>query len=312
MRATTLRRALAGLALALAAGCAPAADAPVLLPGARQFDMASRATGQHYRIFVSEPDAPAPPAGYPMLVVLDGNAAFPVAAFLARSVAARREVTGHPPVLVVGVGYPGEADFDVPARRRDYTVGVGKGGQKGQEGGAERFLDFVERELKPRIAERHRLDARRQALFGHSFGGLLVLHAALTRPASFTTFVASSPSIWWNGRRVLEGLDRALALPPEAVPRLQISVGALEDEPPPGRLSPETRALLAQRPMVGEARSLAARLQAQPSWRGRVAFHEFAGENHGWVWLPALSRGMQFFLDQPEAPAAAGRDKDPS
>ncbi|MBZ8142676.1 esterase [Rubrivivax gelatinosus] len=312
MRAKTLRRAIAGLALALAAGAAPAADAPVQLPGARQFDIVSQATGQHYRIFVSAPDAPPPAAGYPVLVVLDGNAAFPVAAFLARSVAARRERTGHPPVLVVGVGYPGEADFDVAARRRDYTVGVGEPGEEGHEGGAERFLDFVERELKPRIAERHRLDARRQALFGHSFGGLLVLHAALTRPASFSTFLASSPSIWWNGRRVLDGLDRALALPPPAVPRLQISVGALEDEPPPGRLSPETLALLAQRPMVGEARSLAARLQAQPSWQGRVAFHEFAGENHGWVWLPALSRGMQFFLDQPEAPAATGRDKDAS
>ncbi|MBG6082965.1 putative alpha/beta superfamily hydrolase [Rubrivivax gelatinosus] len=301
MPASTLRRALGALVLVLAAGSAPAADAPVQLPGARQFELASEATGQRYRVFVSEPDAPAPAAGYPVLYVLDGNAAFPMAAFLARSVASRREVTGQPPVLVVGIGYPGDADFDVAARRRDYTVGVAEPGAAGREGGAERFLDFVERELKPQIAARHPVDARRQALFGHSFGGLLVLHAAFTRPASFTTFLASSPSIWWNERRVLDGLAR----PAAAAPRLQISVGALEDAPPPGRLSAETLALLARRPMVSDARALAARLQALPAWQGRVAFHEFEGENHGWVWLPALSRGMQFFL-QPSDP----QDKD--
>lgn len=288
------RRLFAALALVAAAGAA-AADAPVQLPGARQFEMASDATGQRYRIFVSEPDAPPPAAGYPVLYVLDGNAAFPVAAFLARSVASRREVTGNPPLLVVGIGYPGDADFDVAARRRDYTVGVAEPGAEALEGGADRFLDFIDRELKPRIAARHAVDARRQALFGHSFGGLLVLHAAFTRPASFTTFLASSPSIWWHERRVLDGLARA----PAAAPRLQISVGALEDSPPPGRLSAETQALLARRPMVSEARALAARLQALPAWQGRIAFHEFEGEHHGWVWLPALSRGLQFFLDQP-------------
>ena len=36
--------------------------------------------------------------------LLDGNAAFPVAAFLARGFASRREITGHPQVLVVGIG----------------------------------------------------------------------------------------------------------------------------------------------------------------------------------------------------------------
>ncbi|WP_164962191.1 alpha/beta hydrolase [Rubrivivax sp. JA1026] len=308
MHATTPKRALAGLALVLAAGAAPAADTPVQLPGARQFDMAAEGSGPRYRIFVSEPDAPAPAAGYPVLYVLDGNAAFPVAAFLARSVASRREVTGQAPLLVVGIGYPGDADFDVAARRRDYTVGVAEPGAAGREGGAERFLDFVERELKPRIAARHPVDTQRQALFGHSFGGLLVLHAAFTRPASFTTFVASSPSIWWNGRRVLDGLQQ----PPAAVPRLQLSVGALEDTPPPGRLSPERLALLAERSMVGEARALATRLQALPAWQGRFAFHEFDGENHGWVWLPALSRGLQFFLDQPAAPASGARQEDAS
>jgi uncharacterized protein len=231
--------------------------------------------------------------------VLDGNAAFPVAAFLARHAASRSEVTGHVAPLVVGIGYPGDADFDTAARQRDYTPGGETAAGSATEGGASSFLDFVERELKPLIMARHRIDARRQALFGHSFGGLFVLHALFTHPDAFSTYIASSPSIWWRNRQVLTGLRTWQQRQASALPRVQISVGALEDDPPTGHVPPEVRALLADRAMVGPARALAARLRERPGAAGRVAFHELAGENHGSVWLPAMTRGMQFFLEQP-------------
>lgn len=270
----------------------------VVLPAAQQLDVRAAASGHRYRIFVSVPDAPPPPSGYPVLYVLDGNAAFPVAAFLARRATDRRDVTGHLPPLVVGIGYPGDADFDLDARRRDYTVGAGEPGTPADEGGADAFLDFIDHELKPLIAARHPVDPSRQALFGHSFGGLFVLHALFTRPTSFSTYLASSPSIWWKDRQVLSGLP-ALANLRAVQPRVQISVGALEDDPPRGKVPPEIRAIRASRPMVSEARSLAARLREMPGWRARVAYHELAGEDHGPAWLPAMSRGLPFFLDQP-------------
>lgn len=295
---------LAGMAQAASVPSAlaesPSATTAVVLPQAKQFDMAAAGTGHRYRIFVAEPASPPPPAGHPVIYVLDGNAAFPVAAFLARSAAGRREVTGQAPPLVVGIGYPGADDFDVAARRRDYTVGPDTGGAALSEGGAERFLEFIEQELKPLLAARYRLDPGRQALFGHSFGGLFVLHALFTRPASFSTFIASSPSIWWQDKRVLGELPGLLAQP--VMPRIQISVGALEDDPPKGNYSPEMRAMLASRTMIPEARDLAATLQAQPALTGKVVYHELAGEDHGPAWLPAMSRGMQFFLAQPATP----------
>lgn len=297
---------LCGAGLALAAFALPvrAAEsvgqwAAVTLPAARQLDVRSARTGHRYRIFVSAPASAPPEAGHPVLYVLDGNAAFPVASFLARSAANRREVTGHAPPLVVGIGYPGDSDFDVAARKRDYTVGAEKPDAAANEGGADHFLDFIEQELKPLMAARYGIDEKRQALFGHSFGGLFVLHALFTRPASFSTYLASSPSIWWQGRQVLTGLPGLMKVEPERQPRVQISVGAREDHPPKGNYTPEVLAMLAKRPMVSEARDLAARLQTMPGWDGKVVYHELEGEDHGPAWLPAMTRGMQFFLEQP-------------
>ncbi|SMB28137.1 putative esterase [Sterolibacterium denitrificans] len=290
------------------AGAETGAWAPVLVPAARQFDLRA-ASGHAYRLFVSRPAFPVPANGFPVLYVLDGNAAFPVAAFLARSAASRSEVTGHVPPIVVGIGYPGDDDFDVPARRRDYTPGTpgtfdaadadGSGASEGEpsEGGAARFLDFIEGEVKPLIEAAHPVDRSRQAIFGHSFGGLFVLHALFTRPGSFSTFIASSPSIWWQNKALLGGLPALLQ--GDVRPRVQISVGALEDDPPKGRYTPEMRAMIASRSMLPPARELVAKLSETPGWANKVVYHELPGEDHGPVWLPALSRGLQFFLEQP-------------
>lgn len=298
MKRSALSGVIACLAAAVLPLAAPAAEdgsawAPVVVTAARQQDVRSFRTGHGYRIYLSEPRDPAPPTGYPVLYVLDGNAMFPVAAFLARRIADRREITGNTAPLVVGIGYPHDGDFDVAARTRDYTPGGDSA--TGTSGGAEAFLDFIENELKPMIARQHPVDPTRQALFGHSFGGLLVLHAWLTRPAMFSGFLASSPSIWWNDRRVLHGLEYAGS---RAGARLHMTVGALEDQLPKGTLSREMRELLVSRPMVSEARALAARLQSSPGAAAGVRFVELEGEDHGSAWLPSLTRGLRAFVEQ--------------
>lgn len=290
-----------------------AAWGPVQLQGARQQEVQASASGHRYRVFVAVPPGPAPAGGYPVLYVLDGNAAFPLAALLARNVASRSEVTQQVAPLVVGIGYPVDDDFDVAARQRDYTPGgeAPPGRLVDGGGGADRFLDFIERDLKPLIALQFAVDAGRQALFGHSFGGLFVLHALFTRPSAFSVYLASSPSIWWRDQAVLAAETRWHQLAPAALPRVQITVGTREDEPPPGRLSPELLALLARRTMVEPARSLAARLAARPGASGHVVFQELVGEHHGAAWLPAMARGMQFFVTPADKLGAAPRGRQP-
>lgn len=126
-----------------------------------------------------------------------------------------------------------------------------------------------------------------------------MLHALFNRPDIFSTFLASSPSIWWQDKSVLDDFPALEKRGAARMPRVQISVGSLEDRVPKGKHSPEVLAMLATRPMVSEARSLSARLQALPGAADKVVYQELAGEDHGPAWLPAMTRGMTFFLEQP-------------
>jgi enterochelin esterase-like enzyme len=94
-------------ALATPLACAAAEWQPATLHQARQLDITSPITGQTYRIFISVPTTPPPPAGYPVIYALDGNATFPTLALMARTIL--RRGTALP--VVVGIGYPGEFDY---------------------------------------------------------------------------------------------------------------------------------------------------------------------------------------------------------
>lgn len=264
---------------------------PATLQQARQLDITSPITGQTYRIFVSIPTTPPPPAGYPVIYALDGNATFPTLAVMARTILPR----GAALPVVVGIGYPGEFDYGM-GRGRDYTPPLGADGPA-KEGGADLFLDFIERELKPLIGTLAPLDPARQALYGHSYGGLCTLHALFTRPAMFQTYLAASPSIWYRERVVLDGIDgfkrRVAALP--AKPSLMLAAGALEQPSTANGPLQGRDAIAAARRMVDNARELGERLQ-KTNTLARVQFHLLAHEDHGSATFPAMARGLEFFL----------------
>jgi len=283
------RLALATLA-ALATPLAPAAALqdwqPVTLPQAEQRILHSTHTGRDYRIFVSQPRHAPPPGGYPVLYVLDGNALFPSLAIQAQALEARPDPKLRNSVLVVGVGYPGEALYDFKARAEDYTPDAEDrqrlpDRESSAHGGAERFLDFLEHELKPMIAARHPVDAQRQTLFGHSYGGLFTLYALLNRPQAFNGYVAASPSIWWYQgyiERTLAAFEaRARQQPPDA--RLLLTVGSAEEPAADDPLTDPRQRHMAERRMIGNARDLAERLESTPGLK--VGLRINAGANHG-------------------------------
>src|SRR3546814_8321170 len=85
-------------------------------------------------------------------------------------------------------------------------------------------------ELKPLIAQRYPVDARRQTLFGHSYGGLFTLYTLFTKPQAFQGYVAASPSIWWYQgyvERTLAAFERQLADQPVTA-RLLVTAGGAE------------------------------------------------------------------------------------
>ncbi|MFC0408773.1 alpha/beta hydrolase [Roseomonas elaeocarpi] len=191
------------------------------------------------------------------------------------------------PGLVVAIGYAGES-------RREYDYTPPSEGGPAEEGGAEGFLDFIERELKPRVEAAFPVDRRRQALYGHSYGGLFALYALFTRPGSFHRTVAASPSIWYGNGAVLRAEERFAASPPPDAGALEllVTVGELEGGRPGSAGGDSDLARVAQQ--VERARALSDRLGVLGERGPRMRFHIFPGQNHGSVIPVALRRGLRF------------------
>ncbi|WP_150275726.1 alpha/beta hydrolase [Paenibacillus tepidiphilus] len=247
-------------------------------------------SGLEYRILVSSPGGEAPPEGYPVIYAVDGHALFHTLAESARL--QTRKPHGYDPAVIVGIGYPSGEPFDMVRRCNDFTIPVGvetlpkrpDGSQWPEHGGADRFLDVLEQEIMPLIGDMFPVDRNRQALFGHSLGGLLVLHTLFTRPQLFTHYAAGSPSVWWGEYAVLEELTHFTRMFPALglTRRLLITIGAEELEH-----------------MVADAELLPDKLAPLASSGLAVAMAKFPEEGHVSVLPAALSRLLRFALEQP-------------
>ena len=151
------------------------------------------------------------------------------------------------------------------------------------------------------------LDAHHQTLYGHSLGGLFVLGVMFNHPDSFNSYVASSPSIWWDNRSVLKDESGFLAKEKSAKHpiRVLICVGAKEQDPysqvPPGAgnmpLS-EVNKKIAEARMVDNARGLAQRLAQAGAKSGLVVrFQDFSAEDHLSVIPASISRALAFAVE---------------
>ena len=299
--------AASGLWLAGCAGpthraAAQGAEQAAHLPGATQRDWTDPASGLTWRVWVQAPQAPqgpqgpVPATGHPVLYVLDGNACFAMAAQLARNSAGRpADMRGNQSsAVVVGIGHPGDAPYDQPARQRDYTPPAAGQSPTPQAGGADRLLDFIAHQVQPHLAQRFAIDPQRQTLFGHSFGGLLVLHALFTRPQQFTRYAAASPSVWWNQGQVLQTAQRfvqAHATEPRAFQaQLQLRVGGLEHAL--AAATPARAAVQAERRLLERTEALARQLTALAWPELRVQMAVLPGLDHGGAMLPGLTDAL--------------------
>ena len=282
---------------------------PAALPHSATFDMTSKISGRAYRVFVYRPPVAPPEGGYPVVYFTDGNLAFPIAAAMG---GAFSMMSGNP-VMVVGVGYPGDQALNLMARTRDLTPPtplsaiIAQPGlpppQAENFGGADDFRRFLTEELRPRLAATHPTSPDNQTLSGYSLGGLFALHVLFNHPHDFRGYAACSPSIWWNKRAVLKG-ERAFAkrvAAKEIAPRVLITIGSEEQTPPPvpppGMTPAQVRKLLREGRMVDNARELGERLAALKGGSGYVArFQAFEREDHLTSMAAAVSRTLTFAL----------------
>ncbi|CAI3792890.1 Ferri-bacillibactin esterase BesA [Pseudomonas sp. MM223] len=236
-----------------------------------QLDLDSADGQRHYRLWVGTPNRPAPASGYPVLWMLDGNAA--LGALDSQQLA--KLAAGQAPLLVA-VGYQTEQRIERAGRTYDYTPALpGQTEQRdpltGQpSGGVDAFLDLLTGRMRPMVAGLAPIDLQRQTLWGHSYGGLAVLHTLFTRPGAFSDYAAASPSLWWHDGAIVheaQGLEQRLGNTPA---RLLLMRGSEEPANPRAQVKGDV-----ERP----ARELAADLARVKSLQ--VRFERFEGLDHG-------------------------------
>lgn len=291
---TILKHAALAAALALGACAHPAAAEPAAappgytMPQTHQWDMIAP-SGEVYRIFVSFPDAEPPPRGFPVLYVLDGNAAFASFAETRRML----EWDSHiGKAIVVGVGYPTDWAYD-PRRLNDYPPKMVEPPMplwadlaKHPSGGRDVFADFLTGALRAEIAKRYTVDLNRQSLFGHSLGGLFALHMLYTRPGDFHSIIAASPSMDWNNQGALPEerafTERLVSGEIARTPRLLVLAGGrdVDDEP-------------------HNAAALVRRLDALSLHGLRARYLQYPDETHMTVPVRSVPDTLRFVFEPP-------------
>ena len=259
----------------------------------RTFVVTSEDGLRRYKVQVAEPRKPAPAEGRQVVYLLDGNAA--VAALdeaLLATLAA-----GDAPVLVA-IGYEVDTRFDIAARALDYTPPRMDGKPTADDmsrpgGGADAFLKLIERRIMPQAEARLRVDPQRRTLWGHSYGGLLTLYTALTRPDLFRHYAAADPSLWWNAGEVLNREAAFLHDPRRKRLNLDIVAGGGQ------RRGPDQRAPTPMRDSLppGTLQAFVARLQAAGVG---VTFQELPDQSHGALFRTSLVRTLTALSGTPQ------------
>ena len=91
-------------------------------------------------------------------------------------------------------------------------------------GGADNFLKFFETELIPAIEKDYRVQPFR-IFAGHSLGGLFAIHAMVSKPGLFNSYVAVSPSLQWENEDTLKRAEAYLKSQKELNVTLYVSLG---------------------------------------------------------------------------------------
>lgn len=272
---------------------------PVALPRSQEDTLV--VDGRPYRIFTAWPAEPPPAEGFPLFYVLDANAAFATLVEAIRMRSHRADATGVGPAVVVGVGYPGDGPYMADRRTYDFTQpgsgdlpAGGDGHPPAAVGGATRFLQMLAGEVTALVTARHAVDLGRRTIVGHSLAGYFALQTMVTTPAAFETYVAISPSIWWDRDGLMAGAA-ALAAAGTRV-QVRITVGEYEQRLAPWQAGRPPVGTVAERRldrrMVDHAREFAAMVSR--SRAARVEFDELEREDHASVVPRSLSEGLRF------------------
>ncbi|MDY7228171.1 alpha/beta hydrolase [Hyalangium rubrum] len=192
-------------ALTLGSAESAAADTEPMPPH-QSFTLESATLKETRRINVYTPpgyDAKGA-ARYPVLYMPDGGEKedFPHVATTVDTAIKAGEMR---PLIVVGI--------ENTERRRDMTGPTEVDEDKKiapRVGGSAAFRGFIRDELMPQVRRRYRV-ADETAIIGESLAGLFIVETFFLQPKLFDTYIALSPSLWWNGEELVRKASERLA-----------------------------------------------------------------------------------------------------
>lgn len=274
---------------------------PYVLENTEVRELVADELGRTYPVLVSLPESyhSNPTRRYPVLMVTDAPYSFP----LLRSMAARmgNHGEGLEEFVLVGLAY---AKGDTPAysRRRDYTPSTpvdsdatsDMPGRAAAFGQSEAYRKFIADQLLPMIAARYRVDMHRKILAGHSYGALLGTHVLLTEPTMFEYYILSSPSLWFDGKVMLDREAAYARSHKDMVANVFLIAGAFETVMP-GSSDPRYNRT---NDLVRDMQLLHARLKGRRYPGLRIQSQVLADEDHLSGNPSAFSRGLRWALSR--------------
>lgn len=262
----------------------------LILPFIKQYDWQDHTSGKRWLLSISRVGAQVQTSGHRLLVLLDGNLnAVPAA--LMQHTRMERGVGDLSACTVVGLGYPDTRFYDMERRKNDYLPPLPQESNSSnwQGGHADTFARLLDERLLPWLEEKQDAAFSEVGLLGHSYGGLFTLYKLLHQPGRFHAFFSISPSLWWADGWLLDQLS---GLSEHCVARtLYLGIGA-DERAMPGD-DAQRMAMHQERDLQGRFARLLRELNKQ-----RISFtaETLAGEDHGSVVFPAISRAMRWLM----------------
>jgi predicted alpha/beta superfamily hydrolase len=222
---------------------------------------------------------------YPVLYLLDGNLHFQsvsgVVQFMSSGINGNCQI---PEMIVVAIPNT-DRTRDLSPTHSIIDIAGKEEVRLKSSGGGDAFLKFIRDELFPQIDSRfHTLPSR--ILVGHSFGGLLAVHALLSQPEMFQAYLAIDPSLWWDKQLLTKYAGNRISTIRKLRKSLYIS-------------SANSPAILNNNPskMRRAIRKFAKMLEAARSVNFRFGFQYFPSEDHGSVPLLSLYHGLLYIFE---------------
>jgi len=171
---------------------APAPEAGKQIVIGERKSLQSAVLGEERGYLVSLPDGYDAGTTYPVIYLLDGDGHFHHVTGLVSFLSAQNRM---PAPIIVGISNTDRTRDMTPTNEARLPT----------SGGGDRFLEFIEKELIPAIERDYKTSAYR-ILIGHSFGGLITVHAMASRPGLFNAHIAASPSLQWDGQLMAKNI----------------------------------------------------------------------------------------------------------